>query len=143
MDSLIWRHININYKLIMKAKKGFNLRQVCGEYIIVAEGDENIDFSNIISMNESSAFLWKEIKDMESFNIDYLVNKMTEEYEIDVDTARRDITTLIAEWGQSGIIEGEDIPEVKLEKNQSELTKEKPELDSKEEQKGFFKKLFK
>ena len=59
----------------MKAKKGFNLRQVCGEYIIVAEGDENIDFSNIISMNESSAFLWKEIKDMESFNIDYLVNK--------------------------------------------------------------------
>ena len=127
----------------MKAKKGFNLRQVCGEYIIVAEGDENIDFSNIISMNESSAFLWKEIKDMESFNIDYLVNKMTEEYEIDVDTARRDITTLVAEWGQSGIIEGEDIPEVILEKNQSELTKENPELDSKEEQKGFFKKLFK
>lgn len=127
----------------MKAKKGFNLRQVCGEYIIVAEGDENIDFSNIISMNESSAFLWKEIKDMESFNIDYLVNKMTEEYEIDVDTARRDITTLVAEWGQSGIIEGEDIPEVKLEKNQSELTKKNPELDSKEEQKGFFKKLFK
>ena len=125
----------------MKAKKGFNLRQVCGEYIIVAEGDENIDFSNIISMNESSAFLWKEIKDMESFNIDYLVNKMTEEYEID--TARRDITTLVAEWGQSGIIEGEDIPEVKPEKNQSELTKENPELDSKEEQKGFFKKLFK
>lgn len=127
----------------MKAKKGFNLRQVCGEYIIVAEGDENIDFSNIISMNESSAFLWKEIKDMESFNIDYLVNKMTEEYEIDVDTARRDITTLVAEWGQSGIIEGDDIPEVKLEKNQSEPAKEKPELDSKEEQKGFFKKLFK
>lgn len=127
----------------MKAKKGFNLRQVCGEYIIVAEGDENIDFSNIISMNESSAFLWKEIKDMESFNIDYLVNKMTEEYEIDVDTARRDIATLVAEWGQSGIIEGEDIPEVKPEKNQSELTKENPELDSKEEQKGFFKKLFK
>lgn len=127
----------------MKAKKGFNLRQVCGEYIIVAEGDENIDFSNIISMNESSAFLWKEIKDMESFNIDYLVNKMTEEYEIDVDTARRDITTLVAEWGQSGIIEGEDIPEVKLEKNQSEPAKEKLELDSKEEPKGFFKKLFK
>ena len=38
----------------MKAKKGFNLRDVCGEKIIVAEGKENIDFSNIISMNESS-----------------------------------------------------------------------------------------
>ena len=36
----------------MKAKKGFNLRNVCGEQIIVAEGKENIDFSNIISMND-------------------------------------------------------------------------------------------
>lgn len=37
----------------MKAKNGFNLRTVCGENILVAEGEENIDFSNIISMNES------------------------------------------------------------------------------------------
>ena len=43
----------------MKTKKGFNIRNVCGENIIVAEGKENIDFSNIISMNESSAYLWK------------------------------------------------------------------------------------
>ncbi len=42
----------------MKAKPGFNLRVVCGENIIVAEGEENIDFSNIISMKERSAFLW-------------------------------------------------------------------------------------
>ena len=45
----------------MRTKNGFNLRTVCGENIIVAEGKENIDFSNIISMNESSAYLWKEI----------------------------------------------------------------------------------
>ena len=46
----------------MKTKKGFNLRQVCGENVIVAEGVENIDFSSIISMNESSAYLWNNIK---------------------------------------------------------------------------------
>ena len=46
----------------MKVKNGFNLREVCGEHIIVAEGDENIDFSNIISMNESSAYLWEEVQ---------------------------------------------------------------------------------
>lgn len=45
----------------MKAKNGFNLRTVCGENILVAEGEENIDFSNIISMNESSAYLWNSI----------------------------------------------------------------------------------
>ena len=46
----------------MRIKKDFNLREVCGEYIIVAEGKENIDFCNIISMNESSAYLWKETR---------------------------------------------------------------------------------
>ena len=43
----------------MKAKEGFKIREVCGEKIIVAEGLNNIDFSNIISMNESSAYLWE------------------------------------------------------------------------------------
>ena len=46
----------------MKTKKGFKLRTVCGENIIVAEGIENVDFSRIISMNETSAYLWKNIQ---------------------------------------------------------------------------------
>ena len=46
----------------MKTKPGFTLRDICGEYIIVAEGLENIDFSNIISLNESSAYLWKKVE---------------------------------------------------------------------------------
>ena len=47
----------------MRKKPGFNLRDVCGEQIVVAEGKENIDFSNIISMNETSAFLWEALGD--------------------------------------------------------------------------------
>ena len=43
----------------MKAKTGFHLRNICGENVIVAEGIENIDFSKIISMNESAAYLWQ------------------------------------------------------------------------------------
>ena len=38
-------------KKTMKIKKGFVLRDICGENIIVAEGKENIDFTKIISMN--------------------------------------------------------------------------------------------
>ena len=53
----------------MKAKKGFNLRSICGERVIVAEGKENIDFSNIISMNEASAYLWDSIGEKE-FTVD-------------------------------------------------------------------------
>ncbi|MBO4827461.1 MAG: PqqD family protein [Prevotella sp.] len=89
----------------MKAKKGFNLRTVCGENIIVAEGKENIDFSNIISMNESSAYLWKNIQEKESFTAEDLAKLLTEEYDVDEDTALADAETLAAQWVQAGICE--------------------------------------
>lgn len=89
----------------MKAKPGFNIRKVCGENIIVAEGKENIDFSNIISMNESSAYLWNNIHEKESFTIDDLVNLLTTEYEVDEDTARKDAERVVSQWVESGICE--------------------------------------
>ena len=88
----------------MKTKKGFNLREVCGEFIIVAEGIENIDFSRIISMNESSAYLWKHIQGT-SFDTNTLVDLLLKEYEVDEATARRDAEALVKTWLEAGIIE--------------------------------------
>ena len=129
----------------MKVKNGFNLREVCGENIIVAEGDENIDFSNIISMNESSAYLWQEVQKLNNFTIDTLTQLLCEQYEIDEATAKKDVTTLATQWAVAGIIEGEDMPEVKVE-----MTQDKKDIEPKKEQetneegkkKGFFKRIF-
>ncbi len=88
----------------MKAKPGFNLRTVCGEQIIVAEGKENIDFSNIISMNESSAYLWKNIQGKE-FTAEILADLLTEEYEVEREKALNDCYTLISQWQEAGIVE--------------------------------------
>ena len=129
----------------MKVKNGFNLREVCGENIIVAEGDENIDFSNIISMNESSAYLWQEVQKLDNFTIDILTQLLCEQYEIDEATAKKDVTTIATQWAAAGIIEGEDMPEVKVE-----MTQDKKDIEPKKEQetneegkkKGFFKRIF-
>lgn len=129
----------------MKVKNGFNLREVCGENIIVAEGDENIDFSNIISMNESSAYLWQEVQKLDNFTINTLTQLLCEQYEIDEATAKKDVTTLATQWAAAGIIEGEDMPEVKVE-----MTQDKKDIEPKKEQetneegkkKGFFKRIF-
>ncbi|MFZ1236990.1 MAG: PqqD family protein [Prevotella sp.] len=88
----------------MKAKPGFNLRNVCGELIIVAEGKENIDFSNIISMNESSAYLWKSIQNKE-FSIEDLTNLLLEEYDVDKETALLDSQKIADQWIKAGICE--------------------------------------
>jgi hypothetical protein len=133
----------------MKVKNGFNLREVCGEHIIVAEGDENIDFSNIISMNESSAYLWEEVQKMGTFTVDNLVELICNQYEIDEATARKDAIALAAQWGTAGIIEGDDIPEDQST-NEKELTAETKDAikedvfkqEGKPKKKGFFKRLF-
>lgn len=88
----------------MKAKNGFNLRTVCGENILVAEGEENIDFSNIISMNESSSYLWNSIQG-KNFEVKDLVDLLIEMYEVDEETATRDARLLVDQWKQAEIIE--------------------------------------
>ena len=89
----------------MKAKKGFRLRNICGENIIVADGIENIDFSRIISMNDSAAYLWSNIQGEEEFDIDKLVDIQLDEYDVDEATARADVEQLIVKWKEAGIIE--------------------------------------
>lgn len=88
----------------MRIKKDFNLREVCGEYIIVAEGKENIDFCNIISMNESSAYLWKEIQDKD-FDAEYLAELLTNQYDVDKETALKDAKNLVKQWIDAGIVD--------------------------------------
>lgn len=91
----------------MKTKNGFNLRTVCGEHIIVAEGLENIDFSRIINLNESAAFLWKNVQG-KSFNVRTLTDLLLNEYEVDQETAQDHVEQLIDAWEKAGIIEKED-----------------------------------
>lgn len=88
----------------MKIKNGFRLRTVCEESIIVAEGLNNIDFSSIISLNESAAFLWKNVQG-EDFDATRLASLLTAEYEVDEDTARHDADALIAQWSEAGLLE--------------------------------------
>lgn len=88
----------------MKKKKGFKLRTVCGEHVIVAEGRENIDFSKIISLNDSAAYLWEKCGDGD-FSVDDLVALLLEEYDVDEPTAREDASQLTCQWVEAGIAE--------------------------------------
>ena len=98
---LLYPKIN---SLIMKIKTGFELRDVCGEKVIIATGIENIDFSRMISLNESAAFLWENIQDKE-FDAETLAELLLQEYEVDKADALADSQKLLNEWLECGIIE--------------------------------------
>ena len=87
----------------MKTKKGFVLRTLGKEFILVAEGLEAADANRLISMNESAAFLWKAVDDKE-FDADTLINLLMEEYGIDHEVAEKDVRALLETWTQAEII---------------------------------------
>lgn len=78
--------------------------EICGMAVVVAHGIENIDFSKIISLNESAAYLWRKVEGHD-FDADELARLLTEEYEVDEATALRDATAMIKEWTGAGLLE--------------------------------------
>ena len=89
----------------MKQKEGFVLRTVCGENVIVGEGLGTIDFGKLISLNETAAWLWKKAGEMGDFSISSLAAALCEEYEVDAAQAEQDVTKMVAQWQEIGIIE--------------------------------------
>ena len=89
----------------MKLKKGFEIQNVCGEHIIVPTGVENVDYSKIISLNETAAYLWENISSKESFTIDDLVQRLLNEYDVEESIAREDSQAIIECWNEMELIE--------------------------------------
>ena len=88
----------------MKTKKGFTLRSLGNEHLLVAESVETANFNRMISMNESAAMLWKAI-DGKDFDADTLINLLMENYDISRDVAERDVAALLKSWKEAEIIE--------------------------------------
>ena len=89
----------------MKIKEGFELQNVCGEFIIVPTGIENVDYSKIISLNETAAYLWENCSKADCFTIDTMVELLTQEYEVSDEIAREDCEKIAACWEEMGLTE--------------------------------------
>ena len=74
----------------MKIKNGFELRNVCGENIIIAHGVENIDFTKVITLNESAALIWKQVEGKD-FTEEDMVKILLDEYEVEEPQAQEDV----------------------------------------------------
>ena len=88
----------------MKIKKGFELRKICGENIVIAHGVENIDFTKIITLNESAAFIWQQVEGKD-FTEEEMAKLLLDEYEVDETQALADVKALTESWKQAGLVE--------------------------------------
>lgn len=88
----------------MRIKEGFELRDVCGESVIVATGRKNIDFSKVISLNESAALVWRGVEGTD-FEVEDMARVLLDNYEVEAETANADAQTLAAQWKEIGLVE--------------------------------------
>lgn len=88
----------------MRIKEGFELREVCGEHIVVAHGEKNIDFSRVINLNESAALMWQAAIGKE-FTVDDMLSTLMNNYDVDEHIAKDDAQRIMNEWREMGLIE--------------------------------------
>ena len=89
----------------MKIKKGFQLQNVCGEHLIIPAGEENSDFSRIISLNPTAAYLWENVVKSENFTVEDMAQLLLEEYEVEEDVALEDCKLIAECWAEMGLLE--------------------------------------
>ena len=89
----------------MRIKKGFVLRDVCGRKAIMGEGLGAIDFSKIVALNKSAAWLWEQAQEMGDFTIEALTEKLCDKYDVTPEEARQDVLEIVGEWQELNVVE--------------------------------------
>ena len=87
----------------MKARKGFVLRNIMGDNILSPTGSMMKEFKATVVMNDLSAFVWGKLQ--EEVTQDGLLEAILAEYDVDRDTAAKDLEELIAKFRDYGILE--------------------------------------
>ena len=87
----------------MKIKNNFVLKKIAGSYVVVPVRTRAVDFSGIIKLSESGAFLWRIL--VKGADREELIAKMLEEYVVDEATAAADIDRFVAKLREADLIE--------------------------------------
>lgn len=88
----------------MKIKEGFILKEIAGSYVVVPVGEDLVDFSLMITTNETGAFLWNHL--LNDVTASQLVDALKSEYEgASDDVLSADVDEFVSLLKENGILE--------------------------------------
>ena len=85
----------------MKIKNGFVLKEIADNFVVVPVGEDLVDFSLMITINETGAFLWNCLAEDRSEA--ELVELLKNEYEGASDTA--DVSEFVSLLKENNVLE--------------------------------------
>ena len=86
----------------MKIKQGFILREVSGNFIVVAVGEATKTFNGMIQLNDTGAFLWKLLE--KGATQEQMVEQMATEYAVDSQVAQQDVKEFIENLKEANLL---------------------------------------
>lgn len=88
----------------MKIADGFMLRQIADSYVVVPTGDNLVDFSSMITTNETGSFIWKCLE--KGMTAEEITKALLSEYEgVGADEAKNDVDEFISSLKKNNILE--------------------------------------
>lgn len=89
----------------MKIKEGFVLRNVVGETIVMPTGENIKKFDGAVVLNEVSAYIWDQLQ--HPISREDLLGLVLSEFEVDRETASRDLDQLLDRFREYAMLEEE------------------------------------
>lgn len=87
----------------MRIKYDFAVREIVGDYVLVPLGEAALKLSGMITTNEVGVFLWEQMKT--EVTKEELLLRVLEEFEIEQQTATRDIDEFVKQLQKLELIE--------------------------------------
>lgn len=87
----------------MKLNEDFVLRQVANIWVGLPLGDQTVDFSGMLKLNDSGAMLWKVLE--QGADRAALVAALTAEYDVSDERAQADVDSFLEKLFQAGCID--------------------------------------
>lgn len=89
-----------------KTKNYFMLKEVAGDYVVIARGPSAIEFNGVLILNESCALLWKHLQDFTA--IEKMAEILRDEYSIDLGQALADVEKCINKMNEYNLLDFEE-----------------------------------
>ena len=86
----------------MRIKDNFVLREVAGEMVAVTAGNSEGKYWGMVQMNATGVFIWNCLQ--EDTTREAILEKMLEKYDIDEQTAQKDLDLVLDRFREHGLL---------------------------------------
>lgn len=89
----------------MRIKKGFVLREVAGQNMVIATGEASKDFHGMIKLNNTGKEIWQGLQ--EGMSEAEIAKGLQEKYQIEAEKAEQDTREFISKMLEMGFVVNE------------------------------------